>query len=216
MKKRVIMAAALGLVLAGTVLGQVDIIGVLQAGPEPMQIDSVLMRWPSGRLVFPTPDWLADPTMLDTFNFPSVMEWPNLVHLYGMAPGRPVELEIMLPVPDSWYTFPPPDEQALVLFHQVTGIEEERSGVPGLSVVPSMVAAATVLRVTGVRSAAVAIVDAAGNPVWSAQLRAGSSLVWPGTDGAGRPVPDGIYFCRLMSEGGSLVRKVVVVRSQSQ
>jgi len=37
-----------------------------------------------------------------------------------------------------------------------------------------------------------------------------AKTVWNGNDAYGRPVPSGIYFCRLDTEFGSTVRKLVL------
>ncbi|MEO0079747.1 MAG: FlgD immunoglobulin-like domain containing protein [candidate division WOR-3 bacterium] len=207
--KKTVVAVALALLWAAA-LGQMDITGVLEAGPEPLQIDSVFMRWSSGSQVFPTPDWSAEPMMQDSFNFTFVPGWPGLIRLWGQATGRPLELSIMLPVQDSWYPFPPPDDQAKVLFHPVVGIQEQRSeNQPVLSVVPSLIAGSARFLVS--TAGEIVIVDAAGNPVRQLSLQAGVPLVWDGTDDFGRPLPEGVYFCRVQGTDKG-VEKLVLVR----
>jgi hypothetical protein len=38
------------------------------------------------------------------------------------------------------------------------------------------------------------------------------TAVWNGTDGSGRPVPSGVYACRLVSKFGTTVRKMALQR----
>lgn len=68
----------------------------------------------------------------------------------------------------------------------------------------------------GPSAARVAIYDASGRAVrWltDEERRAGERRVeWDGRDGRGRPVPPGIYLCRLDAGGASATRKLVVAR----
>lgn len=38
------------------------------------------------------------------------------------------------------------------------------------------------------------------------------SIVWDGRDESGKKVPDGIYFCELITEGKSIVKKMLFLR----
>jgi hypothetical protein len=57
------------------------------------------------------------------------------------------------------------------------------------------------------------ILTVSGRRIWSAEESAGSNrLWWNGQDAAGRDVPSGAYFARVMAGGASLGGETVLVR----
>ena len=96
-------------------------------------------------------------------------------------------------------------------------------GAPGaanllLEIAPNPFARATTLRFSmgSARNIHVDIHDVRGSRVRALAhtvLGAGThAMTWDGRDDGGRPVPVGIYFCRLTSDGHAVTRKLIVRR----
>ncbi len=83
---------------------------------------------------------------------------------------------------------------------------------------PNPFTISTVVRVAlpGSQQASVRIFDVAGRAVRTladGRFDEGDhSLVWDGTDDAGRPLAAGVYFCRMSSESGSVQSRIVLLR----
>ncbi len=210
MEKRVFVA----LLVLGAVVAcghaQVVIRGILEAGPQPFAVDSVMIESRAGRAWFPCPEWAADPMAQDTFVFPGVPEWPEMIQIAAFVEGQPIQQPIPQPRRDEWYHFDPPFELVRVKFQELTGIEvrTERRSVGLLSVQPTMVRQSALIAARG--PGTVEMFDAAGNVVLS--LAAPLEMSWDGSDQSGRPLAAGIYFCRLTSSTGSTVCRVVLAR----
>jgi hypothetical protein len=99
-----------------------------------------------------------------------------------------------------------------------TGVDEGVEQVAGheeLSVRPNPSSAGVVLMVNPGRSAraTLSVVDVAGRTIsllYAGGMRAGRQIIkWNGTDGHGIPVRAGVYFARLDTEKGTIVKKLV-------
>jgi hypothetical protein len=124
--------------------------------------------------------------------------------------GQPILQTIPQPERDRWYNFDPPFEQVRVLFHELSGVAEQpaHTGRAELSVQPAVIRDAAVIRAGG--TGLVEIFDAAGNVVRS--FSAPTESRWNGEDQLGRRLATGIYFCRLTSDAGRAVCRVVLAR----
>ncbi len=210
MEKRVLAVLLMLGAIVASGYADVTIRGVLEAGPQPFAIDSVVMEGRSGRQPFPTPNWAAEPMMQDTFVFPQFPDWPEMITVMAFVEGQPIMRPIPQPIREMWYHFDPPFEQARVQFAELSGVKDRAGRALGsvLSVRPAVVRDAAV--VSASRAGLVEMFDAAGNLVLS--LDAPVEVVWNGSDQSGRPLAAGIYFCRLTSGAGSAVCRVVLAR----
>ena len=208
---RTVFAVVLALcAVGGTAQADVSIRGVLEAGPQPFAVDSVFMDAGTVQRWFPTAGWSASPMSQDTFNFPPFERWPDMLMISAFVEGQPILQTIPQPERDRWYNLDPPFEQVKVMFQQLSGIEERPAcaGRAGLSVQPAVIKDAAVIRAVG--TGLVEIFDAAGNVVRS--FSAPTESRWNGDDQLGRRLATGIYFCRLTSDAGRAVCRVVLAR----
>jgi hypothetical protein len=208
MSKTVFVALLVLSAVAATAQAQVVIRGVLEAGPQPFPVDSTMIESRAGRQWFPCPEWAADPMSQDTFIFPSVPLWPEMIHISAFVEGQPVEQPFPQPRPDEWYSFEPPFEMTRVKFQELSGIEArpESRAAGLLSVRPTLVCDAAVISASA--AGVVEIYDAAGNVVQT--VAAPVSMRWEGTDQRGRQLAPGVYFCRLTGSAGTAVRRIVL------
>jgi len=108
--------ASAGWAVFGVIQGDVD---------SSVTVDSTRFLMPGGgEITYPTDGWYAAPSALDTFVFPDLPDWPQLIMSFAWIGTLPVIQPIMEPVSDSWYPFQPPFEQAKQMFHGVLGVQE--------------------------------------------------------------------------------------------
>ncbi len=108
--------ASAGWAVFGVIQGDVD---------SSVTVDSTRFFIPGGgEITYPTDGWHAAPSALDTFVFPDLPDWPQLIMSFAWIGTLPVIQPIPEPVSDSWYPFQPPFEQAKQMFHGVLGIQE--------------------------------------------------------------------------------------------
>ncbi|MBM3322764.1 hypothetical protein FJY69_04745 [candidate division WOR-3 bacterium] len=197
--------------VAAVAQAQVVVRGILwNRASQPFPVDSVMMESQSGREWFPCPEWSADPMAQDTFVFPAIPRWPEVIVIAAFPEGMPLEMPIPMPVRDSFYRLDPPFEMVQVKFQELVGVESRpeprRRGA--LSVLPGVVRDAAVIRARD--AGLVEVFDAAGNVVLS--FAAPTELNWRGDDQSGRALARGVYFCRLTGSAGTTVCRFVLVR----
>jgi hypothetical protein len=214
----VILAA---LAAAGAVQAEVAMDGVLFTGSHQFGIDSADVRIDTVSLLVPTPGWAGAAMVQDTFRFPALVRWPTAVKVFYKTESTLV-LAVSPVKRDSWYVMPGfgPVEPMLLL-HEVSGIEESRpgqSGIAVLSVIPSVTSGSALIcsELSPSASYQVEVYDTRGRRVRILAGAAGESgrvaLSWQGDDESGRQLPEGIYYCRLVSEGTLSARKLVLTR----
>ena len=194
--------------MAAPASGQVEITGYLQTGIEPVEIDSAYLNCPGESTWFLTPGWECDTMAADTFMFPPFADFPTDVTLAAKFNGLPVVLGFPGPARGVWLPFPDPHDQTRVMFDAPTGVEEGRYNPADLrlAVSPSVVRDAAVIQTSG--TGYLEVVDAAGNTVRT--FHAAALVRWAAVDAAGRALPEGVYFCRLVAGRTSIVRKLIL------
>ncbi|MEO0086083.1 MAG: hypothetical protein ABIK37_05575, partial [candidate division WOR-3 bacterium] len=160
---------------------------------------------------FNTAGWHCEPMETTDFTFPPFDNYPATIRLAGNFMGLPFVQEIYRPVRDTWYPFDPPHEQTSAMFTAPSAILEpgRTSPVPFLSIVPAIVRDAATIRTSG--TGTLELFDPTGRPVLRLDP-APESFRWSGTADDGRLLPEGIYFCRLSTETGVTLRKVLIAR----
>lgn len=196
-----------GLVLTASA-SAVGLNGVLETYAHTVSVDSVIVTYDGGgRATFPTSGWGGGPATVDTFAFPNQPSWPaGLLILYRADGGLPMAQPIQFPMPEVWYQLL--NNEGRVLFYGQSGVEEEPRfrPAPWLTVSASIVRAGAGVLVSG--TGLVEIADAAGNTVRT--LPVTGAAHWRGDDDAGRGLPAGVYFIRLVADGRAAVRKVLL------
>ncbi|MEO0079116.1 MAG: hypothetical protein ABIK44_00340 [candidate division WOR-3 bacterium] len=210
----VVVTVVLGLALVPPVAA-LDITGVSFSGSYQVAIDSALLETDFGVFMYQTPGWGGDTMALDTFLFSDVASWLRSVKVFMLVDSVPYRLDITHPMPDSWYylAMVPPVSPG-VKFIPPPGLEGCAGGGLGLRSVATVAQDRVVFELAGSGSGLLEIFDAAGKPVCAIPISGSgtSRLVWHGDDSQGRPVPVGLYFCRLLSRAGSAVTRVVLIR----
>lgn len=114
------------------------VFGVIQGHPDSTIIaDSTRFIMPGGEeITYATSGWQTAPNAVDTFVFPDLPDWPQLIMTFAWIGTLPVIQPIMEPVSDSWYPFQPPFEDAKMMFHGTLGIEETPNPLDAQSVLP--------------------------------------------------------------------------------
>jgi hypothetical protein len=221
MKKRCTRLAIVlfSLLAFGVADADIQFIGVLDPKMNVTRIDSVKLASPDMTIV--TPDWFAESGVLDTLAFVGVAAWPETLSIYGTMQGIPVINYLRHPKPDTWYRLSPViPETPFVMFYGDYGVEESRPVVarpPRLDVNPSIVTGQMTIRLQAVGTSrpVVEIHDAVGNVVRSlgctAMAEGIATATWNREDQSGRPVPEGVHFCRYANSDVVAVRKVLVV-----
>ena len=180
-----------------------------------MQVDSVNLVSPD--MTFLTPGWGTHPPM-DTYHFYGVTAWPETVVLHGIISTFPFHKSIGHPKPGTWYPMGM-GTGPYVTFYGDYGVEESKPAVerlPRLTVSPSVVTGQMTVKLqpVGTGRPVVEIHDAVGTMVRSLDCTAGTdgaaAATWNREDDFGRPVPEGVYFCRYAASGVVVVRKVLV------
>jgi hypothetical protein len=220
MKKRLceLVVILFSLVAFGVARADIEFVGVLDYGATVTWIDSVSITPPGS--TFLTPGWGRDSlaTGIDTFVFAGVPSWPESLRLHGTINGLPTHRMFSYPKPDTWY-WVDFSEMASVLFYGDYGVEESKPTVPllpRLTVSPSVVTGHMTVRLQPIRTRrpVVEIHDAVGNGVRSLDCATGAdgiaTATWNREDESGRPVPEGVYFCRYAAADVIAVRKVLV------
>jgi len=193
-----------------------DFHGVLDPNGIQMIGDSV--RVSPHDTTFITPNWGG--TLVDTFNFPDLANWPTNLVLYGHEPLGPCPTTIYNPVIGQWYHVNPGVVHTpMVMFYGAGGVEESRPAVesrPCLVVSPSVVTGQMTVRLqpAGMSKPVVRIHDAVGNVIRSLDCTTGpdgvATATWNREDDHGRLAPEGVYFCRYAAAGVIAVRKILV------
>jgi len=217
---RSVFVCAIVAVVATVASGQVLIRGILQGADRPITVDSTMFVSASGNSQwFTTSGWQVQPEQVDSFNFPQFEEWPQLIMISGSSMGDPLDFPIPDVVPDSWYVFNPPLQPARVKFTLLTGVEQG----PGhatldVAIAPSVVNGRGVVRLSaaGCPRARAEVTDESGRHVRALDLSPSAdgrlAVAWCADDDAGRPVPEGVYICRLVAPVGTAARKVILTR----
>ena len=192
-----------------------DFHGVIDPDGLSMYADSV--RASPHDTTFLTPNWGG--TLVDTFDFPDLLNWPTNIVLYGHTALGPNTTTIPNPVIGHWYEVALPGPLLLVMFYGAGGVEESRPAVesrPCLVVSPSVVTGQMTVRLqpAGMSKPVVRIHDAVGNVIRSLDCTTGpdgvATATWNREDDHGRLAPEGVYFCRHAAAGVVAVQKVLV------
>jgi len=208
----------ISLVAFGVANAEIEFGGVIDPMVTVTSVDSVILRSPD--MTFFTTGW-GSHFPYDTFVFTGVPAWPETVTLHGT--GQAFYFHCRIPHPDTstwvplWFGL----NEAKVKFYGsgYGGVEESKPAVaplPRLTVSPSVVTGQMTVRLqaVGTGRSVVEIHDAAGNVIRSLDCTAGSdgsaSATWNREDEFGRPVPEGVYFCRYAAADVIAVRKVLV------
>ncbi len=212
-------ALAVGLADAGTIYGYLNTYEIA------IYIDSAKFESGAVAQTISSPDWGGSPGIYDTTVFHFTAPWPDSqITLYARVSSLPWRYTILRPQPDQEYSLWHPTEpyQAKVIFSLTGAVDEQRPEVmPGLGLsgpAPNPFSTRTqfVLTCPRTQRLAVAILNASGAMVRAlaeGQHAAGEfRLTWDGTDDQHQPVPAGFYFCRLVAENRSAVRKVLLQR----
>jgi len=88
-------------------------------------------------------------------------------------------------------------------------------GLLSLSVRPNPISSSTVLSARSAlpsQTCLLSIYDVYGRRVRSWEVAGGGDVLWDGTDQGGSCVASGVYFCRIVTSGGSITQKVLVAR----
>ena len=197
----------LGMVRAGS---GATITGYLKTGTEPVVIDSAYFACASESTWFLTTGWHCDTMATDTFEFPPFADFPTDVKLAAKFNGNPLVQEFTNPSRQTWLPFWDPHDQTQLMLDAQSGIEESRHNPAGLrlAVRPSVVRGTAVILTSG--TGYLELMDAAGNAIRT--FPAAARVRWTGDDGAGRTLPEGIYFCRLTAGQSAIVRKLIISR----
>jgi len=219
MQTKVFAVALAMAALALTGRAEVIVQGVLEAGPEAFAIDSAMFQSGPDFEWFVTTGWQPAPMGQDTFTFPEFAAWPDMVMLTMTVQGAPFQNPFPAPLRDEWYTFDPPNEITRVKFRDVTGIKAERpeAELKGLlSVTPTLVTRCAMIsaRVADPTGTRLEIVNAVGARVRTLPLSGSGPVAvrWSADDDAGRPLPEGSYFCRLVSPSRTATTRLVLTR----
>lgn len=211
MTARTVFALVLTIGLLAPVSAQIVVTGYLTTQSEPVDVDSVRFEYGVSVVWFNTAGWHCDPMDTTDFTFPPFANFPATIQLAGNFMGLPFLQQLYRPVRDTWYQFDPPHDQTSAMFTAPSAVLEpgRTSPVPFLSITPAIVRDAATIVTPG--NGALEIFGPTGQPV----LRlapAPSTFRWNGTAADGRLLPEGVYFCRLSSEAGVALRKVLVAR----
>jgi hypothetical protein len=220
MKKRCagLVVVLVSLSVFGVANAEILFHGILKPLTYLVEMDSVVLTSPD--MTFLTPGW-GSHTPLDTHHFTGVTAWPASVTLHGNFNGFPHDIPISNPLPSTWYELPVGVVRPSVYFWEGAGVEESKPAVERLqclSVSPSVVTGQMAVRLqpVGTGRPVVEIHDVAGNVVRSLRCTAGASgaatATWNREDDRGRPVPEGVYFCRYAAADVIAVRKVLVAQ----
>jgi len=190
---------------------QLVVTGYLTTMAEAVDVDSVRFEYGSSVVWFNTAGWHCEPMETTNFTFPPFENFPATVRIAGSFSGRPFEQHINRPTRDVWIRFDPPNEQTWAMFTAPSAVlEPGRSPAgPSLTIVPAIVRDAATIRTAG--EGVLELFDPTGRPV----LRfdpAPATIHWNGTAADGRPLPEGLYFCRLSTETGVALRKLLIAR----
>lgn len=210
MPVRVLASVLLILLVAVSGHAQVTVIGHLSSGPDAVTIDSAQFVYGGQDTWFMTPGWHAEPASTDTFEFPLFAGFPTRVQLSADIGGRRVFQVFKDIAHQTWYQFEPPYELTKAMFDDLSGIEEVKPGPvrAHLVVSPNLVRDVATISTSG--TGCLEIVDAVGNTVRS--LPAAATVRWSADDNRGKPLPEGIYFCRLTVGQTATVRKLTLAR----
>ncbi|MEO0073122.1 MAG: T9SS type A sorting domain-containing protein [candidate division WOR-3 bacterium] len=171
--------------------------------------DSTLFALQGTGTWFVTAGWQAAPNETDTFDFPPYPAYPESIAVAATFDDTVfIVLEIPHPSPAAQYSFPTPYRRITVQFALVSGVADERplTSSAVLAVNPSLAAGAATIRATV--PGRLEILDATGTTVRS--YSAPAEIVWYGDNATGEKLSPGIYFCRLITDSGSTVRKIVL------
>ncbi|MEO0005106.1 MAG: hypothetical protein ABIK49_03795 [candidate division WOR-3 bacterium] len=168
--------------------------GVIQGHPDSTIIaDSTRFMIPGGQeITYPTPGWQTAPNALDTFVFPDLPDWPELIMTFAWIGSLPVIQPIMQPVSDSWYPFQPPFEDAKIMFHGTLGIEEA----------PNPIGANSALSLPGILTNQ-ALKNLARNNQMEILNPCGQVVRY-------FPLSPGVYFCRLIDKPNATQRFTLI------
>jgi hypothetical protein len=218
-KHRAALVVVLFLLFAfGVARAEIEFAGVLEAYMGVALIDSITLTLPDTTLL--TPGW-GSQRPFDTCVFAGVPAWPETLRLHGAVWGQPLHKTLSHPKPDTWYYLSLAPEGPFVMFYGDYGVEELKplaAPLPRLTISPSVVTEQMTVRLQpiGTGRPVVEIHDAVGNVVRSLGCTAGADGVatatWNREDEFGRPVPEGVYFCRHANADVVAVRKVLVAR----
>lgn len=205
----------IGVLLMAVALAPADVVvrGILTNTPGGQVhycvTDSTLFAIQGAGTWFVTAGWRAGPNEVDTFDFPPSPSYPESIAVAATFNDTDfVVLEISRPSPTITYQFPTPYRRITVRFELVSALTGEclLSSSSVFSVGPSLIRDAATIRATV--PGRVDIVDATGTAVRS--YIAPTEVVWNGDDATGQRLSPGIYFCRLVTDSGSTVRKIVL------
>ncbi len=178
--------ALLLLALVTSARAQMRITGYIFTEMEPIGVDSVYFEYGSTRQWFTTPGWNANPGETASFAFPEFEGWPAVIKIVALAAGMPLTDSIYRPTPDSWYSFPPPNDMIRYMFHGEVGIQETPTvHLPGTIATPTLIA-------NWLKTGNIQLRNSLGQVVRSL------------------PLTPGVYFCRHLKDNS--VQPVIVVR----
>jgi hypothetical protein len=213
-----LLVVLFSLVAFGKANAEIEFGGVIDPKILIVLIDSVKLTSPD--MFFLTPGWGSHPPF-DSHGFTGVTAWPASVALHGILGPFPTHKIIVRPDTSTWYPLCLDVNPPMVKFYGTWdgGVEEAERVVQRqqcLTVSPSVVTGQMSVRLqpVGTGRPVVEIHDAAGNVIRSLDCTAGASGVatatWNREDDLGRPVPEGVYFCRYAGADVIAVRKVLV------
>ena len=221
MKKRCagLAVVLLSLVAFGVGNAQIAFYGVVDPNTFNVQVQKAVVFVSPNVDTFSTSGWGG--TSIDTFHFPDIAKWPDSVQLTGSIGAMPNVSMFKSPVASTWYdfTYGGIKKPRALFFSGASNVEEPRSTISPLqrlSVSPSVVTGQMTVRLqpVGPGRPVVEIHDAVGNVIRSLDCSVGANGIatatWMREDDYGRPVPEGVYFCRYAASGVVTVRKVLV------
>lgn len=214
---RLLLATALAAGLLAPAASAVDFTGICFTGRYVVAIDSVEFLTDLGWLRLPTAEWGGDTLVTDSFQFTAVTSWPQAARLFMLVNGGETQFRIDSLQDGEWYALPLPPPSPQVKFCLPDGIAAPGPAVAAASCrlqpAASVACGPVAFRLAASGPARFEVFDAAGRPVTSAPVPAGTSrLDWQAADARGRLLPAGAYICRLSDRSGSATARVVIAR----
>jgi hypothetical protein len=223
-KRIVFVALAVLAIIPCTLNAQVHVRGLFNTLTSLIRIDSVTFTYRGGPepVTVATPSWGGEAGIIDTFDFTTLLEWPNgpvLVYPAYRAESYPPDT-LLSPKRDTWQTVRTPGDTAVVMFHFLTAIEERTPAGPVRLEVSSanpfagQVEVSYSLPTEGYAELVVTnVVGRTEKTLAAGRLGAGRSVAfWDGTDDLRQAVDNGVYFVRLITNSGSATRKLILAR----
>ncbi len=210
------------LAAAGPMYAQDDFRGVVSPNGHDFWVDTLIVTIGVESETLAITGWGGDSTVpVDSADLPDVI-WPMAIDIRCRVDGTRYSQVITAPVREQWYRVegcsPPPPK---IMFYTQAGVEElpGAGARPALSVTPSVLTGRALVRgqVSAGRPFSLSVFDATGNTVRAFHSAPDPTTgvveaVWRGRDDAGRVLPEGVYFCRLATDGAVAVRKVLLAR----